>query len=88
MDLKITKKNLSRIEDVISESDYILRYEKGTFRAGYCILNDKKIIIVNQYYSLEGKFSCILDIIKQVDLESTKMSESSLSLLNQIKQQK
>ena len=88
MNLKATKRNLSRVEDIISESDYILRYEKGEFKGGYCILNQKKIIIVNNYYSLEGKFSCILDIVQNVNLDCSKMSSDSLDLLDQIKQKR
>ena len=36
--MKYTKHLLNKLEDIFSESDYVLRYEKGNFQSGYCIL--------------------------------------------------
>jgi hypothetical protein len=41
--IKYTAAFLTKMEDLISESDYMLRYEKGTFKSGYCLLRDQKI---------------------------------------------
>ena len=43
MQIKYTSNFLSKLEDLFSESSYILRYEKGNFQSGYCILKDSKI---------------------------------------------
>ena len=42
MEIKYSKHYLRKLEDVFSESDYILRYEKGNFKPGYCIIRDSK----------------------------------------------
>lgn len=68
---------MHKLEDVYAESDHILRYEKGNFKSGFCLLKDKKVVIVNKYFSLEGKINCLIDIIKDLKLESSGMNEKN-----------
>ncbi len=77
MQIKYTPHFLSKIEDVFSQSDYVLRFEKGTFKSGYCVLNDQKVVVVNKYYSLEGKINCLVDILKNVPLDTAKMEDKN-----------
>lgn len=86
MQIKYTKHFLNKIEDLFAESDYILRYEKGNFKSGYCILKETKVIVINKYYSLEGKINCLVDIIKKTELEQSGMSEKNIKLLFDINQ--
>jgi hypothetical protein len=39
--MKYTQNTLDKVEKVIEESGYIIRYERGTFQSGYCILGKK-----------------------------------------------
>jgi hypothetical protein len=80
-EIKYTKHFLNKLEDLFAESDYTLRYEKGNFKSGYCILNDTKIAIINKYYPLEGKINCLVDIIKLVDLEIEQLSDKNRKFL-------
>ncbi len=86
MEIKYTKHFLNRLEDIFSETDYNLRYEKGRFQSGYCILKDNKIAIVNKYYSLDGKINSLLEILKQIDLDTSKLSEKNQKLFHDINQ--
>jgi len=75
--IKYTNHYLHKLEDIFAESDYILRYEKGNFKAGYCILDDKKIAVINKYFSVEGKINCLIEILKSIDIEATNLSEKN-----------
>lgn len=86
MEIKYSKHFLNRLEDLFSETDYILRYEKGRFQSGYCILKETKIAIVNKYYSLDGKINSLLEIIKQVEVNPQKFSEKNRKLYHEINQ--
>ncbi|MEM8896383.1 MAG: hypothetical protein AAGC88_17520 [Bacteroidota bacterium] len=77
MTIKYTKSFLNKLEDIFAESDYILRYEKGNFQSGYCILNDNKIAIVNKYFPLDGKINALLEILKSIDIEPQKLSDKN-----------
>lgn len=76
------------MEDVFAESNYMLRYEKGSFKSGYCILKDTQIVVVNKYYSLEGKINCLLDILKKVELDQSAMTDKNIKFLADLNQTK
>jgi hypothetical protein len=84
--IKYTQHYLTRIEDLLAESDYTLRYEKGNFRSGYCILKEARIIVVNKFYTTEGKINTLLDILKQVRLDSSRFSEKNMKLFEELTQ--
>ena len=84
--IKYTNQFLSKLEDLIAESDYILRYEKGNFKSGYCLLREQKIMIVNKFFTTEGKINALLDILKIVTLDTTKFSEKNLKLYEDLSQ--
>lgn len=88
MQVRNTKSFLQKLESLFAESDYILRYEKGNFKAGYCILQDKKIVIINKYYTTEGKISCILDLLNTTPIATVNLSTASLEIYSKIKQTK
>ena len=41
--IKYTKHNLNKLEDIFRELKITLRYEKGNFHSGYCIVSGKNI---------------------------------------------
>lgn len=86
MDIKFTKHFLNKLEDVLAESEYHLRYEKGNFTAGWCVLHDKKVVLINKYYTTEGKINTLLDLIKNLDLSNSKLSEKNVKFLSQLGQ--
>ena len=86
MQIKYTTHFLNKLEDLFSESSYILRYEKGNFQSGYCLLNDSKIAIINKYFPLEGKINSLIDIIRSVNLNPEELSENNRKIFHAIRQ--
>ncbi|MGE0771740.1 MAG: hypothetical protein AB7K37_08515 [Cyclobacteriaceae bacterium] len=84
--IKYTNQFLAKLEDLIAESDYILRYEKGNFKSGYCLLRDQKIMIVNKFYATEGKINALMDILRIVTLDTTRFTEKSKKLYEELSQ--
>ena len=70
----------------MSETDYILRYEKGNFQSGYCILNESKIAIINKFFALEGKINSLVDILRSIQVDTSKLSENNQKLYAEITQ--
>jgi len=75
-----TKHFLNKIEDLYSETDYLLRYERGHFKSGYCILRSQKVAIVNKYYSLEGKINSLIEMLKEINVDVDKLSPKNKKL--------
>ena len=84
MNIKITPNNLTRLEKVFEEAKYVLRYEKGTFNSGFCVLEDKKVVVINKFLNLEGRINTLVDILSALKLDSSLMTPESLKLYRQI----
>ncbi len=87
MEIKYTTQFLSKLEDIFSESDYMLRYEKGNFQSGYCLLKETHVAIVNKYYPLEGKVNSLIEILKQIELNTDKMTDKNKKMYLEINNQ-
>jgi hypothetical protein len=86
MEIKLTPQFLAKLEDVFAESDYVLRYEKGNFHAGYCILKDTKIAIVNKYFTVDGKINCLIEILKSIEIDTSKLSDKNRTFYQELNQ--
>ena len=84
MQIKYTRHFLNKLEDIFAESAYALRYEKGNFKSGYCLLNENKIAVVNKFYSLEGKINCLIEIIKEIDIDGDGLSPKNQALFKEL----
>jgi hypothetical protein len=82
--IKYTKHFLNKLEDIFAESDYILRYEKGTFKSGFCVLKDTKVAIVNKYFPLEGRINSLVEILKTIEMDSEVFSEKNKKLYDEL----
>ncbi|HZG00506.1 MAG TPA: hypothetical protein VEY71_05860 [Chitinophagales bacterium] len=82
---KYTPSVLEKLETLLGEADYVVRYEKGNFKAGYCLLKDKRVIVVNKYYNTESRINCFLELMPKLDLREENLSDGSHKLLKQIK---
>lgn len=86
MQIKYTPQYLHKLEDIFAESDYILRYEKGNFKSGYCVLKDTKVVIINKYFPTEGKINCLVDILKTVEINNSAFSEKNKKFYQELKE--
>jgi len=75
--MKYTQTTLDKLETVVEEAGYVLRYERGTFQSGYCILEDKKVVVLNKFLQLEGRINTMVDLIPQLSINTALLSEES-----------
>lgn len=79
--MKYTTTNLKKLEALFEEISYTVRYEKGNFQSGYCLVQDKKIAVVNKFYDTEGRINCLLDILVSLEVDASQLSEKSAKFL-------
>ena len=83
-DFKYTRQTLKKIEMMFKEASFKVRYEKGNFQSGYCILEDHQIAVVNKFFDVEARTLCLLEILERSSLDLTTLSESSVKLLKRL----
>lgn len=75
--MKYTQTTLDKLEAIPEESGYVLRYERGTFQSGYCILEEKKVVVLNKFLQTEGRINTLIDLIPQLDINTEILSAES-----------
>ena len=73
-DMKYTQTTLDKIEKILDEAEYIVRYERGTFQSGYCILEERKVVVLNKFLQTEGRINTLIDIIPQLRITPEQLS--------------
>lgn len=88
MNIKITANNLTKLEKIFDEAKYVLRFEKGSFLSGYCILEHKKVVVINKFLNLEGRINTLIDILTTLPLDEEILTAESHKLYKQIQDSK
>ena len=82
--MKYNQTTLDKIEKIVEESGYVLRYERGTFQSGYCILEEKKVVVLNKFLITEGRISILMDLIPQLEISPTALTTESKKLYEEL----
>jgi hypothetical protein len=82
--LKITQSSLDKLEKITEESGYIVRYERGSFQSGYCILQAKKVVVLNKFLQLEGRINTMIDLLPQLNINFDALTLESQKLYSDV----
>ncbi|SKB83640.1 hypothetical protein SAMN05660841_02596 [Sphingobacterium nematocida] len=73
--VSITQYNLDKIENLLADIGYKVRYEKGNFKTGACVIQNSKVIVVNKFSNLEIKINSLVQLIKEFEFEREQLDE-------------
>jgi hypothetical protein len=82
--MKYTQSTLDKLEDILGESDYVVRYERGTFQSGWCLLEAKKIVVLNKFLDVEGRINTMMELIPQLVINYDKLTLESQKLYDEV----
>jgi len=83
--MKYTQATVDKIEKILDEAGYIIRYERGTFQSGYCILEQRKVVVLNKFLQLEGRINTLFDIIPQLNIDVDILTPESRKTYDDLK---
>lgn len=86
--MRYTQTTLKKLEELFSELDYAIRYEKGNFQSGYCIVESRKIAVVNKFFDTEARINCLLEILSNFEFDPENLSEKSRDLVGKWQKQR
>ncbi len=79
--MRYTITTLKKLEDLFDELDYSVRYEKGNFQSGYCIVESRRVAVVNKFFDTEARINTLLDILSKFEFDHESLSEKSRDML-------
>lgn len=82
--MKINQPTLNKIEAILQEAGYVIRYERGTFQSGYCILQQRKVVVLNKFLTLEGRINTLADLMPQLEITFDALTHESQKLYEEL----
>lgn len=85
--LAFTQHNLGKIEDLFAELGYQIRYEKGSFRTGSCVLQNTRVIVVNRFSNLEVRIQSLIQLLREMEVDISLLDEKKTAFYKVIKKE-
>lgn len=87
MSFKYTPATLKKLEELFEEARYIIRFEKGNFNSGYCVLEEKRVVVINKFFNIEGRINALVEILQTLTIKEDELSGEMLKWYRQMKSQ-
>lgn len=84
MSFKYTPNTLKKLEQLFEEARYRVRYEKGNFNSGFCVLEDKRIAVINRFLNVEGRINALIEILPTLNVNEEELSGEMLKWYKQL----
>ena len=88
MSISITNHTLEKLEQLLKDLGYSLRYEKGNFKTGSCLIENSKIVVVNKFSNLESKIGALIELIETLEFEEAIINEKQKTFYYSLQQTK
>jgi hypothetical protein len=82
--MKYTQTTLDKLGNILGESEYTVRYERGTFQSGWCLLEARRIVVLNKFLNVEGRINTLMDLIPQLNIDFDKLTHESQKLYEEV----
>ncbi len=82
--MKYNQTTLNKLEKILDEAGYIFRYERGSFQSGFCILEDKKVVVLNKFLIPEGRINTLMEIIPSLAINYDALTHDSQKLYDEV----
>lgn len=84
MNLKYTANTLKKLEQLFEEIRFRIRYEKGNFHSGFCLLEDRRIVVINRFLDMEGRINALVEILPTLTVHEEELSGEMLKWYRQL----
>ena len=82
--MKYNQQTLNKLEKILEEAGYVIRYERGSFQSGYCILEEKKVVVLNKFLNPEGRINTLIDLIPSLTVTYELLTTDSQKMYDEI----
>ena len=82
--MKATQHNFDKLTAIVHQAGYTLRYERGTFQSGWCLLESKRVIVLNKFLDTEGRINTLMELIAQLPVDYDKLTPESQKLYEEL----
>lgn len=85
MSFKYTANTLKKMEQLFEEANFTIRYERGNFNSGYCILEDRRVAVINRFLDMEGRINVLVEILPTLNVKEEELSTEMQKWYKQVR---
>jgi len=85
--MKYNQSTVNRLEKILEESGYVVRYERGSFQSGYCILEEKKVVVLNKFLNIEGRINTLIDLLPSLQVTYEMLTIDAQKMYDEVTKQ-
>ncbi|PIW69921.1 MAG: hypothetical protein COW08_04575 [Ignavibacteriales bacterium CG12_big_fil_rev_8_21_14_0_65_30_8] len=79
---------LNELKELANQLGAKVRFEKGDFKGGYCLLKESKIIVVNKMANLQRKVMILAAALKELGIEEMYLSPKIREVIEEMAESK
>ena len=84
----MTAHTLEKLELLLKSAGYRVRYERGNFKTGACLLQHNRMVVVNKFSNLESRIQALAELAREVEIDQNLLDDKQIAFLHQLKQTK
>ncbi len=65
-----SKSSLKKLETLFMLLGFTVRYEKGQFKSGYCIVKDRNIVVLNKFFETKERIKILDSVLESIPLNN------------------
>jgi hypothetical protein len=86
--LTMTSHTLEKLELLLKSAGYRVRYERGNFKTGACLLQHNRMVVINKFSNLESRIQAIAELARELEIDQNLLDDKQTAFLHQLKQTK
>ena len=83
--MRITRSTQDKLKALLETQGWTVRYEKGNFKGGYCIVHQQQTIIINKFHPLESKVNTLSEILRELEIDKEALTPEQIRFIDRLK---
>ncbi|MGE5498687.1 MAG: hypothetical protein ACM3Q2_11475 [Syntrophothermus sp.] len=79
---------LKDLKALAAELGASVRFEKGDFKGGYCLLKDSKVIVINKMANLQRKVMILSAALKELGIDQIYLTPKMREIIDEMIEEK
>ena len=78
------EETLNDLKSLAAQLGATVRFEKGDFKGGYCIIHDSKVIVINKITNLQRKVMILSAALKELGVDKIYLTPKMREIIDEM----
>jgi hypothetical protein len=85
--MRHTKRLQEKLEDLLRTAGYSVRYERGKFRGGACLLDHERVVVINKFTPPDGRVGQLAEMAAAADYSQVQLTPQQRQFVKQLQRE-